>query len=196
MLFFYITFPGTAISNDAPLLGRDYFWDLLTLSHYALQFADPISFGGSGSSGVHGYYSPFLRAPQAGKGAFAANVRGVEYSRTSDKLIAVAHNSDQPFEEWPLLEMLKSVGWKLYSRNSVYTDNILVPHWNAKSVNQYTFLHEKYVSGVDYFDLTEVEGRDDLIAYLMVSSCLVELYFCQFLVVQFLASTAPNMAPI
>jgi hypothetical protein len=153
--------------KEKPTLGRDFFWTLMSVAEFPRTVAfhlrqDPD-------------FSVFLARPPCG--APPAMVRAEELCRTNAQLQKLAHNSKQPFAEWPVAAMLESTGWVVF-RDSAVGCMVFIPPWSALFTDPKSYAEGR--CGVEYF----TDEDDYLIDHLVVSMAppcvVVALRYCRF----------------
>lgn len=138
--------------KERPRLGRDFFWTLLSVA----EFPGTVAF----QLGQDPEFSVFLARPPCG--SHPAAVREEELRRTNAQLQKLAHNSKQPFVEWPVAAMLESTGWVVL-RDSAMGCNVFIPPWSALFAVPKSYAEGR--CGVEYF----TDADDSLIDHLVVS---------------------------
>lgn len=122
-------------------MGRDCFWTIPMLVEYVATLS---SLQGEGAAS-----SAFLKRSDCAP--FSEQTRAILDSKTNAQLLKIAHNCKDPFGEWPVGSMLKSLGWSVIQRSSSGSCEtgveMFVPPWVAQ------------VSGVDAHSSGQ-EGRD------------------------------------
>ena len=153
-------------AGQLPLLGRDFFWNLLGLACFAVDATE--------SRVAADFYSVFLQQPKAYKRNMA-EVKALELERTNYKLQFIANNEKRGvmMEKWPFVKMLESTGWKVFD-DALEQSRVYVPHWNAKTVLPSNY--KLFQGNVQYF--TDRES-DELVDHIAVSYlyCCVSSYF-------------------
>ena len=77
------------------------------------------------------------------------------------QLTKIFHNSQNPWSEWPIADMLISIGWKVCGTTN--SECIYIPPWNSRTVNECNYMEKEL--NVDYF----VDTDDSICDLFLVS---------------------------
>ena len=77
------------------------------------------------------------------------------------QLTKIFHNSQNPWSEWPISDMLISIGWKVCGTSN--SECIYIPPWNSRNVNECNYMEKEL--NVDYF----VDTDDSICDLFLVS---------------------------